>query len=120
VFSGAGVTLYDDCAPPDGDTLDLETLRASTQGSRALFEPRSNTLRRDLSGRAPGAFAAADDVIVRGHRRATRGLGTADPQRLVRGSLRRRAADRGRRGIVAAVLATCGPATWSPPAGVRG
>ena len=51
VFSGGGVTLYDDFAHhPTAIRLDLETLRAKHPGARirALFEPRSNTLRRAI------------------------------------------------------------------------
>ncbi len=90
VFCGGGVTLYDDFAHhPTAIRLDLETLRAKHPGARirALFEPRSNTLRRAIFQQAlPAAFAAADEVIVGAVHRAAQ-LADAerlDPQRLVR------------------------------------
>ncbi|HWR97960.1 MAG TPA: Mur ligase domain-containing protein [Candidatus Methanoperedens sp.] len=90
VFSGGGVTLYDDFAHhPTAIRLDLETLRAKHPGARirALFEPRSNTLRRTVFQEAlPAAFAAADEVIVGAVHRAAQ-LAEAerlDPLRLAR------------------------------------
>jgi UDP-N-acetylmuramate: L-alanyl-gamma-D-glutamyl-meso-diaminopimelate ligase len=90
IFSGGGVTLYDDFAHhPTAIRLDLETLRAKHPGARirALFEPRSNTLRRAIFQAAlAAAFADADEVIVGAvHRAAQLADGERlDPQRLVR------------------------------------
>jgi len=90
VFCGGGVTLYDDFAHhPTAIRLDLETLRAKHPAARirALFEPRSNTLRRAIFQEVlPTAFAAADEVVVGAvHRAAQLGEGERlDPQRLVR------------------------------------
>jgi len=90
VFSGGGVTLYDDFAHhPTAIRLDLETLRATHPGARirALFEPRSNTLRRAIFQEAlPAAFGAADEVIVGAVHRADQLADgdRLDPQRLVR------------------------------------
>jgi len=118
VFTGGGVTLYDDFAHhPTAIRLDLETLRAKHPGARilALFEPRSNTLRRAIFQQAlPAAFAAADEVIVGAVHRATQ-LGDAerlDPQRLAReiaasGRAARRIEDAA--GIAAAVLTDLRP-----------
>jgi UDP-N-acetylmuramate: L-alanyl-gamma-D-glutamyl-meso-diaminopimelate ligase len=118
VFSGGGVTLYDDFAHhPTAIRLDLETLRAHHPGARirALFEPRSNTLRRAVfPEELPAAFAAADEVIVGAVHRAAQ-LGDEerlDPQRLVRelaagGRTARRIEDVGE--IIKAVLADLRP-----------
>jgi len=90
VFSGGGVTLYDDFAHhPTAIRLDLETLRAIHPGARiwALFEPRSNTLRRAIFQEAlAAAFGAADEVIVGAIQRAAQiaDEGRLDPRRLVR------------------------------------
>jgi UDP-N-acetylmuramate: L-alanyl-gamma-D-glutamyl-meso-diaminopimelate ligase len=90
VFAGGGVTLYDDFAHhPTAIRLDLETLRAKHPGARirALFEPRSNTLRRGIFQEAlPAAFAAADEVIVGAVHRAAQleDAERLDPRRLVR------------------------------------
>jgi len=89
VFSGGGVTLYDDFAHhPTAVRLDLETLRAQHPGARirALFEPRSNTMRRAVFQAAlPAAFGAADEVIVGAVHRADQLTDSdrLDPQRLV-------------------------------------
>ena len=68
VFQDQGITLYDDFAHhPTSIRLDLEGLRERHQASRiwALFEPRSNTVRRKVFQSAlPQAFAAADEVII--------------------------------------------------------
>ncbi|HEY5997957.1 MAG TPA: Mur ligase domain-containing protein [bacterium] len=118
IFSGAGVTLYDDFAHhPTAIRLDLETLRAKHPGARlrALFEPRSNTLRRAIFQEAlPGAFAAADEVIVGAVHRAAQlqDAERLDPARLVReigaaGGRARQIEDIGE--IVAAVRADLRP-----------
>ena len=68
VLEAGGVTLYDDFAHhPTAIRLDLETLRAKHPDARifALFEPRSNTLRRRVFQEAlPAAFAGADEVVI--------------------------------------------------------
>jgi UDP-N-acetylmuramate: L-alanyl-gamma-D-glutamyl-meso-diaminopimelate ligase len=118
ILACGGVTLYDDFAHhPTAIRLDLETLRAKHPGARirALFEPRSNTLRRAIFQQAlPGAFAAADDVIVGAVHRAAllEASERLDPQRLVRdiaasGCAARQIEDVGE--IVAAVLADLRP-----------
>jgi UDP-N-acetylmuramate: L-alanyl-gamma-D-glutamyl-meso-diaminopimelate ligase len=89
IFTGGGVTLYDDFAHhPTAIRLDLETLRAKHPGARirALFEPRSNTLRRAIFQQAlPAAFAAADEVVVGAVHRAAQlqDAERLDPQRLI-------------------------------------
>jgi len=97
VFTGGGVTLYDDFAHhPTAIRLDLQTLRARHPGARlrALFEPRSNTLRRAIFQEAlPSAFAAADEVIVGAVHRAAQ-LG--EDERLDAGRLVREIAATGR------------------------
>jgi UDP-N-acetylmuramate: L-alanyl-gamma-D-glutamyl-meso-diaminopimelate ligase len=118
IFAGGGVTLYDDFAHhPTAIRLDLETLRAKHPGARvwALFEPRSNTLRRAIFQEAlPAAFAAADEVIVGAVHRAAQleDAERLDPLRLVReigaaGRPARQVEDVG--GIIAAVLADLRP-----------
>jgi len=118
VFSGGGVTLYDDFAHhPTAIRLDLETLRAKHPGARirALFEPRSNTLRRAIFQETlPAAFGAADEVIVGAvHRAAQLAEGDRlDPQRLVReiaASGRRARQEDDVAAIAAAVLADLRP-----------
>ncbi len=90
IFSGGGVTLYDDFAHhPTAIRLDLATLREKHPGARirALFEPRSNTLRRAIfQEQLPAAFADADEVVVGAvHRAAQLDDGERlDPRRLVR------------------------------------
>ena len=118
IFAGAGVTLYDDFAHhPTAIRLDLETLRAKHPGARirALFEPRSNTLRRAIFQEAlPAAFAAADEVIVGAVHRAGQ---LEDGERLDPRRLAREIAAGGRRArqiedvgeIVAAVLGDLRP-----------
>jgi UDP-N-acetylmuramate: L-alanyl-gamma-D-glutamyl-meso-diaminopimelate ligase len=118
VFAGGGVTLYDDFAHhPTAIRLDLETLRAKHPGARlrALFEPRSNTLRRAIFQQAlPAAFSAADEVIVGAVHRAAQ---LADAERLDPGRLVREIAATGTRArqiddagaIAAAVLADLRP-----------
>jgi UDP-N-acetylmuramate: L-alanyl-gamma-D-glutamyl-meso-diaminopimelate ligase len=118
VFAGRGVTLYDDFAHhPTAIRLDLETLRAQHPGARilALFEPRSNTLRRAIFQEPlAAAFDAADEVIVGAVHRAAQ-LDEAerlDPQRLVReiGATGRRARHlEDAAAIAAAVLADLQP-----------
>jgi UDP-N-acetylmuramate: L-alanyl-gamma-D-glutamyl-meso-diaminopimelate ligase len=90
VFTAHGVTLYDDFAHhPTAIRLDLETLRAKHPGARirALFEPRSNTLRRGVFQAAlAAAFDAADEVIVGAVHRAAQleDADRLDPRRLAR------------------------------------
>ena len=122
VFSGGGVTLYDDFAHhPTAIRLDLETLRAKHPGARirALFEPRSNTLRRAIFQEAlAAAFAAADEVIVGAVHRAAQldDADRLDPQRLVRdiAAVGPARAPRGRRRRRSPRRSspTCAPATW--------
>ena len=118
VFSGGGVTLYDDFAHhPTAIRLDLETLRAKHPGARirALFEPRSNTLRRAIFQEAlAAAFAAADEVIVGAVHRAAQldAADRLDPQRLVRdiaAAGRRARHEEDAAAIAAAVLADLRP-----------
>jgi UDP-N-acetylmuramate: L-alanyl-gamma-D-glutamyl-meso-diaminopimelate ligase len=118
VFAGGGVTLYDDFAHhPTAIRLDLETLRAKHPGARirALFEPRSNTLRRAIFQEAlPAAFGAADEVIVGAVHRADQLADgdRLDPQRLVReiaASGRRAQQVADAEGIAAAILADLRP-----------
>jgi UDP-N-acetylmuramate: L-alanyl-gamma-D-glutamyl-meso-diaminopimelate ligase len=118
VLEAGGVVLYDDFAHhPTAIRLDLATLRAKHPGARivALFEPRSNTLRRAIFQDAlPGAFADADEVIVGPvHRAGALGEGERlDPGRLAAdiAAAGRRAAHVGEVGaIVEAVLARVRP-----------
>lgn len=90
VFSEKGVVIYDDFAHhPTSIRLDLEALREVHSEARiwAVFEPRSNTVRRNIFQSAlPQAFAAADEVIIGAIHRAER-LSLAerlDPGRVVR------------------------------------
>jgi UDP-N-acetylmuramate: L-alanyl-gamma-D-glutamyl-meso-diaminopimelate ligase len=85
-----GVTLYDDFAHhPTSIRLDLEALRGQHGDRRiwAIFEPRSNTVRRKIFQSAlPQAFAAADEVIIGAIHRAEK-LSLAerlDPDRVAR------------------------------------
>jgi len=91
VLEAGGVTLYDDFAHhPTAIRLDLGALRAKHPGARlrALFEPRSNTLRRAVFQEAlAGAFGAADEVVIGPVHRAAQ-LPEAerlDPRRLAAG-----------------------------------
>ena len=90
VYDERGIALYDDFAHhPTSIRLDLETLRERHRESRiwALFEPRSNTVRRKIFQSAlPQAFAAADEVIIGAIHRAEK-LSLAerlDPDRVAR------------------------------------
>jgi len=90
VLEQKGIVLYDDFAHhPTSIRLDLEALREKHPGSRiwAVFEPRSNTVRRKIFQSAlPQAFAAADEVIIGAIHRADR-LSLAerlDPDRVAR------------------------------------
>jgi UDP-N-acetylmuramate: L-alanyl-gamma-D-glutamyl-meso-diaminopimelate ligase len=84
------ILLYDDFAHhPTSIRLDLEGLRERHRGRRlwAIFEPRSNTVRRKIFQSAlPQAFAAADEVIIGAIHRAEK-LSLAerlDPDRVAR------------------------------------
>jgi UDP-N-acetylmuramate: L-alanyl-gamma-D-glutamyl-meso-diaminopimelate ligase len=90
IYDGKGVALYDDFAHhPTSIRLDLEALREQHRDARiwAIFEPRSNTVRRKIfQGALPEAFAAADEVIIGAIHRAEK-LSLAerlDPDRVVR------------------------------------
>jgi len=90
IYDDRGIALYDDFAHhPTSIRLDLETIRERHRESRiwALFEPRSNTVRRKIFQSAlPQAFAAADEVIIGAIHRADR-LSLAerlDPDRVAR------------------------------------
>jgi UDP-N-acetylmuramate: L-alanyl-gamma-D-glutamyl-meso-diaminopimelate ligase len=90
VFSEKGVVIYDDFAHhPTSIRLDLEAVREVHSEARiwAVFEPRSNTVRRNIFQSAlPQAFAAADEVILGAIHRADR-LSLAerlDPGRVIR------------------------------------
>jgi len=90
VLEKHGVVLYDDFAHhPTSIRLDLEALRERHPGARlwAVFEPRSNTVRRKIFQSAlPQAFAAADEVIIGNVHRAEK-LSLAerlDPGRVAR------------------------------------
>ena len=90
VFNERGVVIYDDFAHhPTSIRLDLEALREVHSEARiwAVFEPRSNTVRRNIFQSAlPQAFAAADEVIIGAiHRAELLSLAERlDPGRVVR------------------------------------
>ncbi len=90
VFRDKGFVLYDDFAHhPTSIRLDLEAVREVHSEARiwAVFEPRSNTVRRNIFQSAlPQAFAAADEVIIGAiHRAELLSLAERlDPGRVVR------------------------------------
>jgi UDP-N-acetylmuramate: L-alanyl-gamma-D-glutamyl-meso-diaminopimelate ligase len=90
IYDRDSVLLYDDFAHhPTSIRLDLEALRGQHRDRRiwAIFEPRSNTVRRKIFQSAlPQAFAAADEVIIGAIHRAEK-LSLAerlDPDRVAR------------------------------------
>jgi UDP-N-acetylmuramate: L-alanyl-gamma-D-glutamyl-meso-diaminopimelate ligase len=99
VYEKRGIVLYDDFAHhPTSIRLDLEALRARHPGARlwAVFEPRSNTVRRKIFQSAlPQAFAAADEVIIGSVHRAEK-LSLAE--RLDPGRVARDVTESGQRG----------------------
>jgi UDP-N-acetylmuramate: L-alanyl-gamma-D-glutamyl-meso-diaminopimelate ligase len=85
----SGVRMYDDFAHhPTAIRVTLEALRGLYPGNRiwSVVEPRSNTMcRRIFQGELPGAFAAADRVVLGAVHRADRLLADQrlDPHEVV-------------------------------------